>query len=167
MGRLLYVGKYLERENYRLNGTRIQRYLKIVNGFLKNPELTDEDAWALIELEELYVILKIAERHNIISRKEISICVKGAHYLDDELANNSGNAPRNYSFQLYIAAKMLAFNMDASIPSHASEADVWFLCDGIKIPVECKRLYAAGEIEQIVKNACSQVSKRVARKAMG
>ena len=162
MGRLLYVGEYLEREGYNLNGTRFQRYLSIVKRFLDVPELSDDEAWALVELSEMYVIVKISERHGCIGRAEISLCLKGAHSLDDEQLAGSGNKARNYCFQLYVASNILAFGMEAEIPSHGAEADIRFIYDENSVPIECKRLFVEGGVEKIAKNACSQVSKRVA-----
>ncbi|MDT3722616.1 hypothetical protein [Pseudomonas oryzihabitans] len=167
MGRLLYVGEYLEREGYNLNGTRFQRYLSIVNRFMENPELTDDEAWALVELSEMYVIVRISERHECIGRAEISICLKGAHSLENERLAGAGNKARNYCFQLYIASNLLAFGMKAEIPTHAAEADIRFIYDRSSIPVECKRLFVNGKVENIVKTACSQVSKRVMEEQFG
>ncbi|WP_028237569.1 hypothetical protein [Pseudomonas brassicacearum] len=159
--KLSHVGEYLKHEGYHLNGTRIKYYLEILNRFLKRPELNDEEAWALVELNEMYVILKAAERYGSISRKEISFCLKGAHLLASETSSAAGNKARNYCFQLYVIANMLAFGMKTEIPSHGEEADIRFLYERMSIPVECKRLFAEGGVGTIVKKACSQVSKRV------
>lgn len=167
MGRLLYVGEYLEREGYNLNGTRFQHYLSIVKRFLEVPELTDDEAWALVELSEMYVIVKISERHGCIGRSEISLCLKGAHSLDGEQLAGSGNKARNYCFQLYVASNLLVFGMEAEIPSHGAEADIRFIYDENSVPVECKRLFVEGGVEKSAKNACSQVSKRVAEGHFG
>ncbi|WP_018925168.1 hypothetical protein [Pseudomonas umsongensis] len=163
MSRLSYVGEYLEREGYNLNGTRVQHHLKIVRAFLDTSELTDEEAWALVELNELYVIIKVAERRGGISREEISICLKGVHYLADETSNSSGNKARNFCFQLYVISNMLAFGMKVDIPSHGEEADIRFMYDDVSVPVECKRLFAERGVEKIAKKTCSQVSKRVSK----
>lgn len=167
MGRLLYVGEYLEREGFNLNATRFQRYLSIVKRFLESPELTDDEAWALVELSEMYVILKASELHECIGRAEISLCLKGAHSLGDERLAGAGNKARNYCFQLYIASNLLVFGMKSEIPPHAAEADIRFIYNRNSVPVECKRLFVQGGVEKSVKNACSQVSKRVQEEHFG
>lgn len=151
---------FFKKNGYRTNGTRVEYYQKIIERFLKVPELTDDESWALVELHELYVIIHGAQKNHVIT-EQVGRCLKGVHSLEDEQAKNSGNAPRNISFELFIASKMVLFGASVAIPPPGSSADVNFFCDGQKVPIECKRLYAQGKVSNIVQEACSQVSGRV------
>lgn len=160
MQRLEAVLAFFKEKCYRTNGTRVEYYQKIIERFSKVPELTDEESWALAELHELYVIIHGAQKNPVVA-EQVSKCLKGAHYLEDEQAKNSGNAPRNVSFELFIASKMVLFGASVSIPPFGSNADINFFYEGQKIPIECKRLYALGKVSNIIQEACSQVSGRV------
>jgi hypothetical protein len=160
MQQLEAVLAFFKEKGYRTNGTRVEYYQKIIERFSKVPELTDEESWALAELNELYVIIHGAQKNQVIA-KQVSRCLKGAHSIEDEQAKNAGNAPRNISFELFIASRMVLFGASVSIPPPSSNADINFFYDGQRIPIECKRLYALGKVSNILQEACSQVSGRV------
>lgn len=166
MQNLKEVLAFFKEKGLRTNGTRVEYYQKIVERFSKTPELTDAEAWALVELQELYVIIHGAKKNQLIS-EQISRCLGGTHSLENEQAKNSGNAPRNISFELFIASKMVLFGADVSIPPFGSNADINFFCAGLKIPIECKRLYAQGKVSELIQETCSQVSGRLANGQYG
>lgn len=151
---------YLKANNQKTHRTRIEYYEKILNRFLEKPEITDAEAWALTELHELFVVIQGAKINENI-KKELARCLKGAHRLEDETVKKSGNAPRNASFELFIASKMVLFESNISIPPFGQGADINFFYAGQRVPIECKRLYAKGKVSRIVQETCSQVSKRV------
>ena len=160
MQRLETVLKFLKEKGKRVNGTRVEDYQKIVTRFLNKPELTDDEAWALVELHELYVIIHGAKKNERID-EGLQRCLRGVRFLEQEQVANSGNAPRNASFELFVASKMTIFGSTLSIPPFGKSADITFSCAGQMVPIECKRLYATGKVSKILQETCSQVSKRL------
>lgn len=160
------VTNYLNQKGIRILGGRVDFYRKILELFAGNAQLSNEEAWALAELRELRVIVHAAKANQVIA-DGLRRCLKGAPLMQDETAENSGNAGRNYSFELCVASKMTILGSNASIPEFGTEADVEFSCQGKKIPVECKRLYSPDKAAEIMQNGYSQVSKRVAAGEFG
>lgn len=154
------VENYLNEIGARIQGTRIEFYREVLERFAEDSQLSDEEAWALVELRELRVIVHAARENQVIA-DGLSRCLQGAHRLQDETSKNSGNAGRNYSFELFIASKMTILGSNVSTPEFGTGADVEFSCRGKMVPVECKRLYSPDKAARIMQDCCSQVSKRV------
>lgn len=160
------VTHYLNQNGLRIQGSRVDFYRRILDRFAENAQLSNEEAWALAELRELRVIVHAAKANQVIA-DGLSRCLKGAHILQDETVENSGNAGRNNSFELYIASKMTILGSNVSIPAFGTRADVEFSFQGKMIPVECKRLYSLDKADAVMQGGCSQVSKRVAAGEFG
>src|SRR5690242_14925650 len=106
------VANYLNQKGIRIFGGRVDFYRKILELFAGNAQLNNEEAWALAELRELRVIVHAAKANRVIA-DGLRRCLKGAPLLQDETAENSGNAGRNYSFELYVASKMTILGSNA------------------------------------------------------
>ncbi|HCL3480137.1 TPA: hypothetical protein N2A77_002984 [Pseudomonas aeruginosa] len=160
MQRQEVVLAFFKEKGQRTTGARVEYYQRIIERFSKTPELNDAEAWALAELHELYVVIHGAKKNQLIA-EQLSKCLGGACSLENEQAKNSGNAPRNISFELFIASKMVLFGANILIPPFGRNADINFIFNGLKIPIECKRLYAPGKVSRLMQDACSQVSGRL------
>jgi hypothetical protein len=160
MADLREVVEYFTENGFRLQGSRVRFYQEIHERFANSPELDDDEAWALAELRELRIIVHAARRNNVIA-SGLKRCLKGAALLRDETTKNSGNAGRNYTFELFTASKMVILGANTTVPAFGKGADVEFLHEGKTVPVECKRLYSPENAVNLMKECCEQVSKRV------
>lgn len=154
------VLKFLKENGFKTHRKRVEYYQEILNRFYESSALTDDEAWALTEMHEIYIVIEGA-KINAHIKKSLPRCIKGAHTLEEELAANSGNAPRNATFELFMVSKMVLLGANIKTPPFGQSADINFFSSGCSVPIECKRLYAIGNVSRIVQETCSQVSRRV------
>ncbi|WP_152607698.1 hypothetical protein [Aeromonas hydrophila] len=151
-------------ESFGLNVTsaRFQKYKKIIaNKYLSDifRGLTDIDVlWALAELYdilEIYQFLESADKNQIKSAlKHVN---SGPYLLSDEKNDGGTIHGRNFTFELYTAARFIRAGIAAEF---VTDADINFIFEDAGILVECKRINSESNMENLISKAFEQIKKR-------
>jgi len=151
-------------ESFGLNvaPARFQKYKKIIAGKYFNDnvrELPDIDVlWALAELHdilEIYQFLEHADRSQI--KAALKHVNSGPYLLSDEKNDGGTIHGRNFTFELYTAARLIRAGISAEF---VTDADINFIVEDADILVECKRINSENNIESLISKAFEQIEKR-------
>ncbi|MBV1911852.1 MAG: hypothetical protein KUG78_21340 [Kangiellaceae bacterium] len=153
---------WLESFGINVAPARFQKYRKIIEGkYFKdnNKEVSDEDVlWALTELHDLLEIhryLGSADRNQI--KESLKYVNSGPALLADEKNDGGTIHGRNFSFELYTAARVIRAGIAAEF---VTDADINFKVKEADVLVECKRIGSERNMEQLISKAFDQINKR-------
>jgi hypothetical protein len=158
--------EWLESHGVRVNGTRVQH---LVRGLTRSdgaldarrpiPAQTIAALWDYAELHDLIVIhqqLKGVRTERFIeSLRRIS---KGPRLLEDERADGGSIAGRNFTFELFCAARFASLGVPVGFET---EADATLHIGGERLALECKRLGNIETLERNIEDAALQIRRRI------
>lgn len=158
--------KWLESHGVRVNGTRVQYLVKgltrtdgALDARRPTPAQTIAALWDYAELHDLLVIHQqlqgIRAERFIESLKRIS---KGPRLLEDERADGGSIAGRNFTFELFCAARFASLGVPVSFET---EADATLQIGGEHLALECKRVGNIEMLERNIEDAASQIRRRI------
>lgn len=157
---------WLESKGIKVNPTRFQKNKQLL---LKNSSnKTSEDfeiLWANAELHDL------CEIHRYLSKIESSNLteslrkiVKGPELLAHEKEDGGSIHGRNFTFELYVASRLVRAGYDTSFDT---DADINFIESDVLFNVECKRVNSENNMNYLIQEAIKQIDKRCSNNDKG
>ncbi|MEW8383996.1 MAG: hypothetical protein AB2705_22320 [Candidatus Thiodiazotropha sp.] len=111
---------------------------------------------------EVFDLIEIHKGLSDISQDEISKLAnfyqKGVEEYTKENPDKSGNMPRNTAFELLISSKLHVSNIDIDLTSISDTSGQF---ENNHLLVECKRLQSENNIQRNIKDAKSQLKKKI------
>ena len=160
------AGTWLVEQGVRVNATRYALHLKEIRQWLKSPvgykfqpDKCKEHLWRLAEVEDVLQIStwlkQISDRRFLQTLKNIT---SGTELLADEGTTGGSIHGRNAAFELFTAARIAR----AGIPvTFHTDADITAIVGGQHVAIECKRVLVAESMEDRIKDAHSQIKRRI------
>ncbi|OEZ49274.1 hypothetical protein JAB1_24640 [Janthinobacterium sp. MP5059B] len=155
---------WLESLGINVNPTRFRNYKRIIEQsgkeYSENYDYKQDwnMLWALSELDDLLSIhrdLKAQQDMRMVdSLRKITT---GPILLDDEKNDGGSIQGRNFTFELYAAARIARAGFSVNFNTIA---DANFLVGERQIHMECKRVVSEDNMEGLVISACKQIAKR-------
>lgn len=151
-------------ESFGLNvaPARFQKYKKIITDKYFNNnvrELPDIDVlWALTELHDILEIYQFLEQADRSQIKAVLKHVNSGPYLLSDEKNDGGTIHgRNFTFELYTAARVVRAGIAAEF---VTDSDINFIVEDADVLVECKRINSENNVEILISKAFEQIEKR-------
>ena len=154
--------KWLEQKKLRIERTRFCKYRKIADDYflkLKGVKYKEKEIlWAFAELHdllEIYNYLNLVEESKV--EESLRKIVTGPVLLSDEKKDGGSIQGRNFTFELYAAARFLRAGLNVFFKS---EADLNIDIHGTLLHVECKRAVSESNLENLINRAIDQIENR-------
>ena len=150
---------WIENKGIRVNVSRFKKNIELIkNNSFKNLKEDYDILWATAELHDIFEIHKWLSKINSNGLTEsLKKCVKGHELLRYEKSDGGSVQGRNFTFELYAAARIAKGGYEVSFDT---DADINFIERGRLFHVECKRVNSENKMNDLINGALSQINRR-------